>query len=139
MYILTMLMASIQVFGPFMPGVTVDHYGRMIMDVNKTRAVVMTVIPQNSIKNTNRCNRVLVQFDNITKAIDEYDKVFVKQGKQLVTHYASYDSKREDFQTDFTVMDEAKGQAQKKILAALVEMKKVMTPDEWKAVFNPQG
>ena len=82
MYILTMLMASIQVFGPFMPGVTVDQYGMMIVDVNKTRAVVMSVIPQDTIKNTKRCNMVLVQFDNITKAIDEYDMVFVKQGKQ---------------------------------------------------------
>jgi hypothetical protein len=122
--------------GPFMPGVSVDTYGKMVMDANKTRAIVMTVIPQTTIESTTRCNAVLFQIDLITKAINEYNAIYVTNGKEVIRLYTTYSSKPEDFQRVLAQMDSEREAGQMKIMDALKEIRAIMTPEEWNAVMT---
>ena len=136
---LSVLTISSMVLGPFMPGITVDSYGRMVVDLDKTRAAIQKVIPPTTTENTARGDMVLSQIDQIVKATNEYNDAFASNGKEFARLYMIHGSKPEDFKGVFTQMDAAREKGQKKILDALFKMKQAMTPQEWEAVFKPQG
>ena len=125
--------------GLFIPGATVNMYGQMKIDINQTRAVVEKVIPPKTIANTARFDNVMLQFQNIMRAVDDYNTEFVKDGKEIVKLYVKHDSKLEEFQKVFAGMDAKRDEEVKKILEARFKMKDVMTQEEWKAVFSPEN
>lgn len=127
-----------ELIGPSMPGVTVDMYGKMVMDVNKARATVQTVIPQTTIESTTRCNKVLFQMDRVSKTIDEFDELFARDGREIFQLSMQYDSRPEDFQRILVQQDTERENSQEKILEARFKMKEAMTPAEWNAVFGPK-
>ncbi|MCU0576028.1 MAG: hypothetical protein MUD15_04275, partial [Desulfobacterota bacterium] len=104
--------------GPFLPGITVDSYGRMVVDLDKTRAAIQEVIPPTTAESTARGEAVLSQIDQIAKAINEYNDAFTSNGKEFARLYLTHGSKPEDFQRVFTQMDAAREKGQKKILEA---------------------
>jgi hypothetical protein len=126
-------------WSPLVPPMTGDMYDALVMDINRTRAMVQMVIPQTSIGNTTKSENVLFQIDRITKAIDEYNKVFARDGKEAVHLYMTYDSRPEDFQRVLSQIDAEREKAQQKILDARFKMKDIMTSAEWQALFNPKG
>ena len=130
---------SAMLVGPFMPGISVDDYGRMVMDREKAQEAVVKVIPPKKAGNTERCNTVLSQIDEIDKVVDEYNTGFMRDGAEIVNLYMKYDSKPEDFQRVFTRMDTLRENGQRKIVTARFKMKEVMTAEEWKAIFNQNG
>jgi hypothetical protein len=138
-YFTSILVFSAMVIGPFMPGITYDNYGRMIVDREKARGAIMKVIPPKKAENTARCNTAMAQIDEMANAVDEYNAAYTRDGAEIVTLYVKHDSKPEDFQKVFARMDEAREKGQKKILDARFKMKEVMTPQEWKEIFNPKG
>jgi hypothetical protein len=138
-YFINISVFSLMLLGPFMPGITVDDFGRMVVDMDKTRVAVQKVIPPTTAESTARGNTVLSQIDQIAKAINEYNAGFTTNGKEIVNLYLAYDSKPEDFKRVFAQMDAEKENGQKKVLDARFKMKEVMTPQEWKALFNQKG
>jgi hypothetical protein len=122
-----------------MPGVTVDDFGRMVVDMDKTRAAVQKVIPPTTAESTTRGNTVLSEIDQIAKAINDYNAGFTRNGKEVVNLYLAYGSKPEDFKRVFAQIDAEKENGQKKVLDARFKMKEAMTPQEWKALFNQKG
>jgi hypothetical protein len=139
MIIGNLLIITSLLLGPFMPNVTMDQYEKMALDFDKTRIAIRTVMPQNTIEGTARCNKVLVQMDRVIKAVEDYDAVVSRQARGVIHLYLTHGSKPEDFQRTFTVMDEAREEAQNVIMDSRFKMKELMTPEEWKAVFGLQG
>jgi len=127
-----------EVVGVFVPGATVNMYGQMKLDINQTRAVVEKVIPPKTVENTARFSTVMNEFEHVMNAVDDYNAVFVKDGKEIIKLYVKHDSKQGDFQKVFSDMDAAREAEVKKILEARYKMKGVMTPEEWQGVFSPQ-
>jgi hypothetical protein len=128
-----------ELVGLVMPGATVNTYGQMKIDINQTRAIVEKVIPPKTISNTTRYNNIMLQFENVMKAVDDYNTTFVSDGKEIIHLYITHGSKQEDFQKVFTQMNEVKGAEMKKVLDARFKIKGLMTREEWKAVFSPQS
>jgi hypothetical protein len=128
-----------ELYSPFMPGVTVNMYGQVAIDINQTKAAVETVIPPDTPGNKSRGEQVIFQIECIVRAIDEYNVVFKREGKEIVDLYLVHGSKLEDFQKVFSKMDSKKEIKQKQILESRFKMKEVMTREEWKALFSPQG
>jgi hypothetical protein len=139
MIIVNLLIISSHLFSPFMSNVSMAHYEKMALDLDKTRIIIRTVIPQNTIENTARCNKVLEQMDRIIKVVEGYDALVSRQGRVIIHLYLTYGSNPEDFQKPFTIMDEAREEAQKVIMDSRFKMKDLMTSEEWKVVFSPQG
>ncbi len=139
MFIKSILLIGNMMVGPFMPGVTMDRYERMVLDINQTRAMVRTVIPSTTIENETRCKAVMLEMDNMADAVNEYNAVFSIRGKEIVHLYLSHGSTPEDFQKVLGQMDSEKEKAQKKIIETRFRMKTFMTTEEWKALFSPQG
>jgi hypothetical protein len=127
-----------EVVGVFVPGATVNMYGQMKLDINQTRGIVEQVIPPKTIENTTRFNTVMNEFEHVMNAVDDYNAVFVKDGKEIIKLYIKHDSKQGDFQKVFSEMDAAREAEVKKILESRSKMKGVMTPEEWQALFSPQ-
>jgi hypothetical protein len=138
MFYIHLIRITAMLFSPFMSGVTMDTHGQMVVDMDKTRTVIQQVIPPTTSENTSRGDQVLFQIDRIVKAINEYNESYGKSGREVVRLYTEYESKPEDFQKILAQMDTEKEAGQMKILDACFEMRKVMTPDEWKAVFSPE-
>jgi len=138
-YITSALLFCNEIIGVFIPGATVNMYGQMKIDINKTRAVVEQVIPPRTIANTARFDNVMLQFQNMMTAVDNYNAEFVRGGKEIVNLYVKYDSKPEEFQKVFAGMDAKRDEEVKKIIEARFKMKDVMTQEEWKAVFSPEN
>lgn len=133
------LVFSSMLLGPFLPGVTVDDYGKMVVDMDKTRAAVHSAIPPITTDSTTRGDTVLAQIDRIAKVISEYNAGFERNGKDLVDLYLAYGSKPEEFQRVFARMDTQREEGYKKILDARFKMKEAMSPKEWKALFGQKG
>jgi len=132
----SMLIMSLMFIGPFMPGITYNEAGMMVVDRVKAREAIEDVIP--SKKAENRAI-VMSQIDEIANAVDEYNTGYVTDGNEVVNLFVKYDSKPEDFQKVFTRMDAAREKGQKRILDARFKMKEAMTPEEWKKIFAPKG
>lgn len=125
-------------WGPFLPPEKGNIYDSLVIDVNRTRAMVETVIPQTTIGSTARCKNVLLQMDQIANAIEEFNQTVVRDGKVIAFLYMSYGSKPEDFQRVLGEVDVEREKRQKMVMEARFKMKEVMTPAEWQAVFNPE-
>jgi hypothetical protein len=128
-----------EMVGLVTPGATVNMYGQMKIDINQTRSVVEKVIPPKTISNTTRYNTIMLQFENVMKAVDDYNTTFVKDGKEIITLYVKHESKPEDFQKVFSSMDSAREAEMKKVMEARFKIKGVVTKEEWKAIFSPQS
>lgn len=128
-----------QLMNPFIPGITVNDYGRMAVDVNQMRAAVSAVIPPDTVQGRTRNKEVLNEMETIIRAIEDYDEAYRRDGKELIYLYMTHGSKQEDFQRVLAHMDEQKAAGQKKIIEARFRMKQIMTPKEWKALFGRQG
>jgi len=139
MIIGNLLIITSILFGPFIPNVTMDQYEKMALDFEKTKIAIRAVIPQNTIDSTARCNKVLEQMDRVIKAVEDYDAVASRQARGIIHLYLTHGSKPEDFQRGFAVMDEAREGAQNVIMESRFRMQRLMSRDEWNAVFGPQG
>jgi hypothetical protein len=126
-----------QMIGALMPGATVNAYGQISLDINRTRAAVYAAIPPNTVAESTRANKITLEIEKITALIDEYNILFLKKGKEVITLYQTYGSRPDDFQKIFSELDAEKAKGQKEIVEARFNMKKLMTQAEWNAVFNP--
>ena len=135
-YFTSILVFSMMFIGPFMPGITVDNYGRMVVDREKAKAGITKVIPCRKAENADRCKTALSQIDEMAAAVDEYNASFAKNGKDVAALYMKYDSKPEDFQKVYNLMDAQRDKGQKKLMDARFKMKDAMTAEEWGKLFN---
>jgi hypothetical protein len=128
-----------QMVGAVMPGVTVNIYGQMALDVNQLRTAVRAAIPPDTYESTTRGNRVIQQIQSVTGAIDDYNEVFKGKGEEIVTLFVKYDSKPEDFRKVFSEVSAEREKTDQAIIEARFAVKKIVNPTEWKALFGPQG
>jgi len=106
----------------------------VLNEIQETRDAVIGTVDEPA-----RAGRILMELEAAEQAIRDFDKEFVRTGKDIGRLYSRYDATPKDFEGIMGQISDSRMKARRRIVEARFKAKELMTPEEWKAVFGAKA